>query len=115
MDHIETARNSILELGAEDYWHLADAAVYLPTVPEPIRQAIARDAMVQLLEEGLVELFYGQFATNEMTLVPRELAREVLNDPSAWIGEKDAKGHIYAFINTDRGDALHRSHPARSS
>ncbi len=47
MDYIEVARRAILDLGSEDYYHLADAAAYLPSVPVQLRRAVAREAMFQ--------------------------------------------------------------------
>jgi hypothetical protein len=106
MDYLAIARHAILDLGSEDYYHLADAAAYLPTVPEQLRKPVAREAMLQLVDEGLVELFHGQLATNDMSPVPRDRVLAVLDDPSAWAGERDSDGRAYGFANTDRGDEL---------
>jgi hypothetical protein len=113
MDHLTTARQVILEFGSEDYYHLADAAAYLDSVPADERQALAREAMLQLLEEGLVQLFFGRLATNDVTPVPLEAARAILNTPGAWDPEQDVNHQSYAFANTDRGDAVYRSGSTR--
>jgi hypothetical protein len=107
MDHIATARQAILELGSEDYWHLCDAAVYLPSVPVEQRQAVAREALLQLVTEGLVEIAYGHFATNAVKTVPREEVAAVLNNPDAW-RSLDLGDQSYVFVNTDRGDEAYR-------
>jgi hypothetical protein len=115
MDDVAAARHAILDLGSEDYYHLADAAVYLPTVPAEHRHAAAREAMSQLVEEGFVQLFFGRLATNEMSPVPQDQVPAVLNDSSAWTGETDASGRAYAFLNTDRGDKLYQGGETGSS
>jgi hypothetical protein len=63
MDYVAIARHAILDLGSEDYYHLADAAAYLPSVPAHQRHAVAREALLQLVDEGLVQLFFGRLAT----------------------------------------------------
>jgi hypothetical protein len=51
MDYIAAARHAIPDLGSEDYYHLADATAYLPTVPAEHRHTVAREAMLQLVEQ----------------------------------------------------------------
>ena len=92
LDYIAAARHAILDLGSEDYYHLADATAYLPTVPAEHRHTVAREAMLQLVEQGFVELFFGELATNDMTPVPPAQVRAVLNNPSAWTGETTVSG-----------------------
>ena len=108
MTHIEAGRAAILDLGSEDYYHLADAAVYLPTVPPEERAPVAHAAMRQLLQEGLVELFFGHFATNAMSALPLTEALRVIDDPKAWDPEA-FHPNSYCFSNTDAGDAVYRA------
>ena len=108
MTNIEAGRAAILDLGSEDYYHLADAAAYLPTVPPDERASVARDAMRQLLREGLVELCFGDLATNNMTVLPVAEALRVVDDPHAWDVEHYYP-NSYCFLNTDAGDAAYRS------
>jgi hypothetical protein len=107
MDHIAAARHAILDLGSEDYYHLADAAAYLPTVPEAERHAVAREAMLQLVEEGLVAIYFGTHALNEVTRVAEDQVSRVLNNPRSWDPLADVNGRSYSFANTDRGDAVY--------
>ena len=109
MDYLAAVRHVILELGSEDYYHLADAAAYLPMVPADQRHAAAREAMLQLVEEGLVGIYYGRHANNDVTAVTADRAREVLNNPRAWDPESDVNGLSHCFLNTDRGDAVYFS------
>jgi hypothetical protein len=53
MDYIAAARHAIPDLGSEDYYHLADGTAYLPTVPAEHRHTVAREAMLQLVEQGV--------------------------------------------------------------
>ena len=107
MTHIDAGRAAILDLGSEDYYYLAEAAAYLPTVPTDERASVAREAMRQLLCEGLVELFFGDFATNAMTVLPQAEALRAIDDPKAWDVEAFYP-NSYCFLNTDAGDAVYR-------
>jgi hypothetical protein len=111
MSDIDVARAAILDLGCEDYYHLADAATYLPSVAAEKRLDVAREAIRQLLSEGLIELHFGQFATNSFAVVPVNEALEVINDPRAWDVEA-FHPNSYCFLNTDGGDRVYyRSSP----
>lgn len=107
MTDIDDCRRAILDLGSEDYYHLADAAVYLPTISPARRLEVAREAMRQLLNEGLVGLYFGRMATNEVDPVPLVRALEVIEDSSAWNGEH-TEPDVYCFANTDAGDDEYR-------
>jgi len=114
MDHIATARQAILDLGSEDYYHIADAAAYLPAVQPEERRDVARQALLELLEEGLIQVFFGRFATNEMSAVPTDQVPAILNNPAAWDPAADVDDQCYCFANTDRGDtAYHSGHAGR--
>ena len=113
MDYIASARAAILDLGSEDYYHLGDAAAYLPTVPADQRESAAREAMLQLVEEGLVDLFFGRMATNDVVRVPLDQVPALLNNPRSWDPEADLNHQSYCFLNTDRGDAVYRSGRSR--
>ena len=106
---LDAGRAAILDLGSEDYYHLADAAVYLPTVPLEERRGVARAAMRQLLGEGLVQLFFGDLARNVVTAVPVDEALVVIEDPQAWDPEHYYP-NSYCFLNTDAGDAVYYGH-----
>lgn len=114
MTHIDAARAAILDLGSEDYYHLADAAVYLPTVPPDERASVAREAMRQLLVEGLVEVSFGHFATNAMSVLPMAEALRVIDDPRAWDPEA-FHPNSHCFANTDAGDAVYRGEAVPAS
>ncbi|HEX6814753.1 MAG TPA: hypothetical protein VF102_03685 [Gemmatimonadaceae bacterium] len=107
MTDIEVARAAILDLGSEDYYHLGDAAVYLPTIAEDRRADVAREAMRELLNEGLVRLYLGVFATKDLKVLPLEQALRVLDDASAWDAEATYP-KAYCFLNTHAGDAVSR-------
>ena len=114
MTDIDAARRAILDLGSEDYYHLADAAVYLPSVAPEQRGVAAREAMRQLLREGLVQIYFGRMASNDVTAVPLEAALREIEDPHAW----DAEHYYpdgYCFANTDAGDAVYRGEARHGS
>ena len=114
MTDIEVGKNAILDLGSEDYYHLAEAATYLPTIAPERRAEVARAAMRDLLRDGLVQLVFGEFATNAFLVVPLAEALRVMNDPRAW----DVAAYYpktYAFLNTDAGDAVYRGNAGRLS
>ena len=106
MTEIDIARAAILDLGSEDYYHLADAAVYLPSIPADQRAAVAREAMRQLLSERLVELHFGEFAQNKFVIVPLQEALRIIDEAQAWDPET-SNPNVYCFVNTDAGDAVH--------
>ena len=114
MTTIREGRSAILDLGSEDYYHLADAAAYLPGVPAEQRRTVAREALRQLLTEGLVELYFGRMATNEMAVLPMDEALRVIEDPDAWDVER-YHPEAYCFLNTAAGDAVYRSGAIRRS
>ena len=107
MTDIDAARRTILDLGSEDYYDLADAAAYLPSVAQDQKAAVAREAMRQLLREGLVQVYFGRMATNEVEALALEAALLVLDDPHAWDVEHFYP-NAYCFANTDAGDAVYR-------
>jgi hypothetical protein len=107
MTDIDDCRRAILDLGSEDYYHLADAATYLPTIAPARRVEVAREAMRQLLREGLVGLYYGRMATNDVDAVPLIRALEVIQDSTAWNSENTETG-VFCFANTDAGDVEYR-------
>lgn len=114
MTDIDVGKIAILDLGSEDYYHLADAAAYLPTVAPERRVEVARAAMRELLREGLVQLVLGEFATSEFRVVPLAEALRVVDDARAW----DVEAYhptIYAFLNTEAGDAVYRGDAGRLS
>jgi hypothetical protein len=105
MTDIDVGRAAILDLGFEDYYHLGDAATYLPTIAADRRADVAREAMRQLLTEGLVELYFGKMASNDVAIVPLSHALKVLDDPRAWDGTHHPNS--YCFANTDAGGAAY--------
>ena len=114
MTDIDVGKIAILDLGSEDYYHLADAAAYLPTIAPERRAEVARVAMRELLRDGLVQLVFGEFATNAFQEVPLAEALRVIDDPGAW----DVEAYhpkTYAFLNTDAGDAVYRGNASRRS
>ncbi len=115
MDYVAIARHAILDLGSEDYYHLADAAAYLPALPKEQRLAAARDAMLQLVAEGLVEIAFGRLATNEVSPVPMARVAAVLHSRDAWNPEADVDNQSYVFTNTDRGNAMYFDSPSQDS
>jgi hypothetical protein len=107
MTDIDDCRRAILDLGSEDYYHLADAATYLPNISPARRVELAREAMRQLLHEGLVQIYFGRLATNEVDSVPLMKALVVIQDSTAWNAEYPEAG-TYSFANTDAGDDEYR-------
>jgi hypothetical protein len=108
MDHIDVARRAILDLGSEDYYHLGDAETYLPSVPLAQRHAVAREALSQLIQEGLVQLFFGRMATNDVAPVARDRVAAILDDPNAWEPEADLDHQSFCFTNTPLGDSVYQ-------
>jgi hypothetical protein len=112
MTHIDLARHAILDLGSEDYYHLGDAAANLASLPADQRREIARQAMLQLVEEGKVQLFFGRMATNEVKSLNPKQALIAVNDPTSWnLHGSD----VYCFANTSDGDAAYQSGNTTSS
>ena len=95
-----------MDLGSEDYYYLGDAAAYVPSVPAERRAGVAREAMRQLLREGLVQLYFGNLATNKVVPLPLDEALRAVDDPRAWDGTLHPNG--YCFANTAAGDAVYR-------
>jgi hypothetical protein len=107
MTDIDDCRKAILDLGSEDYYHLADAGTYLPTISPGRRVEVAREAMRQLLREGLVRLYFGRMATNAVDPVSLIKALEVIEDSTAWNSEHTG-AEVYCFANTDAEDDEYR-------
>ena len=106
MNEIAVARHAILDLGSEDYYHLGDAAAYLSTVPEDRRRDVAKDALLALIQEGYVQLYFGRMATNDVAPVRLQDVVRVLDDAGAW----ELHGNeVYCFANTPQGDELYMS------
>jgi hypothetical protein len=104
----------ILDLVVDDFvglWELLwRANTVAPTTDEAVRRQEVQKALTALLDRGAVSLYEGSSFTGEESLIPRERALRLVDQPSVWEPAGAAERHIRAAATGSGDEEYKRSH-----
>jgi len=105
-------RAEVLSLAAEDQFGLYEVVwrlnVLYPEASTEQKVEAAQRAMVDLLDDGLVEICFGATsAWSACEALPTLSAREAIVDPGAWASPDETDDRLYTFYATPRGEQEH--------
>ena len=102
MTHLTSLHEALLELGLEDWIALPeilDAPEVRPLVKEGNAVGLVARALVDLLEQGRIQVWFGQWSADPSP-APRELAEGLLLDERRYsFGTEDAGLDRVYFVN----------------
>ena len=82
-------RATVLEMISEDRYGLhellADVQAASPDVPESVRIAAATNVLLEMMQQGAIELFWERWSTQQPDgIISAVEAQSLLRDPSLW-------------------------------